>query len=93
MGRRALASLSVTVSALALAACSGMAGVPREMRSWNRSFPPYRIIGNIYYVGSNAIAQYLITTPQGHILLDSGSRPRCRAWRTMCARSGSGSKT
>ncbi len=72
MGWRALASLSVTVSALALAACSGMAGVPREMRSWNRSFPPYRIIGNIYYVGSNAIAQYLITTPQGHILLDSG---------------------
>ena len=49
-----------------------MTGVPREMRSWNRSFPPYRIIGNIYYVGSNAIAQYLITTPQGHILLDSG---------------------
>jgi len=72
MGRRALASLSVTVSALALAACSSMAGVPREMRSWNRSFPPYRIIGNVYYVGSNAIAQYLITTPQGHILLDSG---------------------
>ena len=72
MGWRALASLSVIVSALVLAACSGMAGVPRDMRSWNRSFPPYRIIGNIYYVGSNAIAQYLITTPQGHILVDSG---------------------
>jgi len=72
MGRRARAILSVSVSALVLAACSGMAGVPREMRSWNRSFAPYRIIGNVYYVGSNAIAQYLITTPQGHILLDSG---------------------
>jgi len=42
------------------------------MRAWNRPFPPFRVIGNIYYVGSNAIAQYLITTPQGHILLDSG---------------------
>lgn len=62
----------LSVAGLALAACSGMAGVPREMRSWNRAFPPYRIIGNVYYVGSNAIAQYLITTPQGHILLDSG---------------------
>jgi metallo-beta-lactamase class B len=68
----ARALLFIIVSAVALAACSGMTGVPREMRSWNRSFPPYRIIGNIYYVGSNAIAQYLITTPQGHILLDSG---------------------
>jgi metallo-beta-lactamase class B len=34
---------------------------------------PFRIIGNIYYVGpSQHITSYLITTPQGHILLDSG---------------------
>ena len=52
------------------------------MRSWNRDYPPYKVIGNIYYVGSNAIAQFLITTPAGHILLDSGfeaSVPRLRA--------------
>jgi metallo-beta-lactamase class B len=62
--------------------CAGQAGVPREMRPWNRSYPPYKVIGNIYYVGSNAIAQFLITTPAGHILLDSGfeaSVPRLRA--------------
>jgi metallo-beta-lactamase class B len=51
------------------------------MWSWNRDFPPYQVVGNIYYVGSNEIAQFLITTPEGHILLDSGfeaSVPRLR---------------
>ena len=33
---------------------------------------PFRIVGNIYYVGARNIASYLITTPQGHILIDSG---------------------
>src|SRR5438270_4366588 len=41
-------------------------------RSWNRPVPPFRIIGNVYYVGANEVTSYLITTPQGHILLDSG---------------------
>jgi metallo-beta-lactamase class B len=34
-------------------------------------FPPHRIIGNIYYVGSRGLASYLITTPAGHILINS----------------------
>jgi metallo-beta-lactamase class B len=41
-------------------------------RSWNQPVKPYRIIGNIYYVGASDIASYLIVTPRGHILLDSG---------------------
>jgi metallo-beta-lactamase class B len=67
---------------VAIAGCAGQAGVPREMRAWNRDYPPFQIIGNIYYIGSNAVAQFLITTPAGHILLDSGfeaSVPRLRA--------------
>lgn len=35
-------------------------------------FEPRRIIGNIYYVGTNAISSFLIVTPSGHILLDTG---------------------
>ena len=35
-------------------------------------FPPFHIIGNIYYVGSAGLACYLITTPAGNILLDTG---------------------
>jgi metallo-beta-lactamase class B len=38
---------------------------------WTTPFPPHRIVGNIYYVGSKDLASYLITTPQGHILINS----------------------
>nr|AIA13030.1 L1_beta_lactamase [uncultured bacterium] len=41
-------------------------------RSWNRPVEPFRIIGNIYYVGATEVSSFLITTPEGHILLDSG---------------------
>src|SRR5947208_16810944 len=34
-------------------------------------FPPHRVIGNIYYVESTNLASFLITTPQGHILINS----------------------
>ena len=34
-------------------------------------FPPFRIAGNLYYVGSKGLANYLITTPQGNILINS----------------------
>jgi metallo-beta-lactamase class B len=41
-------------------------------RSWNQPVKPFRIIGNIYYVGASDVTSFLITTPKGHILLDSG---------------------
>lgn len=41
-------------------------------RSWNQPVEPFRIAGNIYYVGASDITSYLITTPKGHILIDSG---------------------
>jgi len=34
---------------------------------------PFRIVGNIHYVGALNIASYLITTPEGHILIDTGT--------------------
>jgi metallo-beta-lactamase class B len=66
---------------IALVGCASQAGVPYSMRAWNRSFEPYRVVGNIYYVGSSEIAQFLIVTSAGNILLDSGfeaSVPRLR---------------
>jgi len=39
--------------------------------SWTEPFPPYKIVGNVYYVGSRGLASYLITTSQGHILINS----------------------
>ena len=41
-------------------------------RSWNQPVRPFRIIGNVYYVGASDVTSFLITTPKGHILLDSG---------------------
>jgi len=43
----------------------------QEAPDWTNPFPPYRIIGNIYYVGSQGLASYLITTPEGNILINS----------------------
>jgi len=39
--------------------------------SWTRPFPPFRIAGNLYYVGSADLAAYLIVTPRGDILINS----------------------
>ena len=39
--------------------------------TWVKLFPPLRIVGNLYYVGSQDLAAYLIVTPQGNILINS----------------------
>ena len=38
---------------------------------WTRPIPPFRIAGNLYYVGSEDLASYLIVTPKGDILINS----------------------
>lgn len=43
-----------------------------EDRSWNQPVKPYRIIGNIYYVGASDVTSFLITSDSGHILIDGG---------------------
>src|SRR5688572_22807619 len=34
---------------------------------------PFKIVGNVYYVGANNISSILVATPQGHILIDTGT--------------------
>jgi metallo-beta-lactamase class B len=38
---------------------------------WTEPFPAFHIAGNLYYVGSKGLASYLVTTPQGNILINS----------------------
>ena len=38
---------------------------------WTEPFPPFHIAGNLYYVGSKGLANYLVATPQGNILINS----------------------
>jgi metallo-beta-lactamase class B len=35
-------------------------------------FPPHHVIGNVYFVGSKGLGIYLVSTPQGHILINAG---------------------
>jgi len=39
--------------------------------TWTEPFPPFHIAGNLYYVGSRGLANYLVTTPKGNILINS----------------------
>jgi metallo-beta-lactamase class B len=41
-------------------------------RAWNEPVEPFRIAGNVWYVGAADITSYLITTPKGHIVIDGG---------------------
>jgi len=55
----------LTTLALAMAVGQGPA-------DWYEPFPAHKVIGNVYYVGSKDLATFLITTPDGHILINSG---------------------
>ena len=35
------------------------------------AFPPHKVIGNVYYVATKTLSSFLITTPEGHILINS----------------------
>lgn len=39
---------------------------------WNEPTEPTKIVGPIYFVGTKGLSAYLITTPEGHILLNTG---------------------
>src|ERR1700736_4007625 len=43
-------------------------GPPQDQET---AFPPHKIIGNIYYVGTRTLSSFLVVTPQGNILIDS----------------------
>ncbi len=46
---------------------------PKPMSAeWAMLYQPFRIAGNLYYVGTYDLACYLITTPAGHILINTG---------------------
>ena len=43
-----------------------------QMRKrWDAPAEPFRVVGNVHYVGTQGLAAYLITSPQGHVLIDT----------------------
>jgi metallo-beta-lactamase class B len=84
---RSLSVLAVTAAALlwmlpeALRAQGDVYDLPMDRKlalgrpyhtTQSERFDPFTIVGNVHYVGAKNIASYLITTPAGHILIDSG---------------------
>jgi metallo-beta-lactamase class B len=63
----------IRVGAAAVATLLGAVtnAVAQNSPDWTEPFPPFRIAGNLYYVGSKGLANYLIATSQGHILINS----------------------
>jgi metallo-beta-lactamase class B len=57
---RTLALLTTTICCLA------------QNPEWTTPFPAHRIVGNLYYVGTYDLTSYLIATPQGNILINTG---------------------
>ena len=56
----------------AVAPVPGRAWVQKLFAALKAPVPPRRLVGNIYYVGASGVSSFLITTPAGHILLDTG---------------------
>lgn len=70
--RLMLLMLSFSASSLIASAQKKFATPPIMRENWTKDYPPFRIVGNVYYVGTYDLASYLITTPQGDILINTG---------------------
>jgi metallo-beta-lactamase class B len=60
------------LAVLLLLATAGYAERPESPADWKRPFAAHRIVGNIYYVGGWDLASFLIVTPEGHALINTG---------------------
>ena len=68
--------LLIALVALLTLAGTAQAQTPKDLLAallvkWNTPTELFRMIGNVYYVGTDGLASYLITSPQGHILVDT----------------------
>ena len=67
------AKLLPLVFAILLATPLGHAQINPE---WTTALKPFKIAGNLYYVGSRDLAAYLVTTPAGNILINEREKMR-----------------
>jgi len=67
-----MAWLAIGLLALPAGAQVSFERRPVTNEAWLQPFPAHRIIGDVYYVGTYDLAAFLITTPAGHILINTG---------------------
>jgi metallo-beta-lactamase class B len=79
--------MMIRIPALILSACAAAALMAQATKQWtlqelfqrnigskemqDTAFPPHKIIGNMYYVGTQSLGTFLVTTPAGHILINT----------------------
>lgn len=64
--------LTLLLFSALVASAQNPAPLPFNDPEWSKPYEPFRIAGNLYYVGTYDLACYLIATPGGHILINSG---------------------
>lgn len=64
--------LFVIILSSALAAIGQQANTPYYNPDWSKPYPGFKIAGNLYYVGTYDLASYLLVTPKGNILINTG---------------------
>ena len=98
MSARAVAALA----ALLASGCAGAGEAPAETvppasgwvaacedwDEWDKRGPPFRIHGDSFYVGTCGIAAILVTAPQGHVLIDTGTEAGAETVLANVARLG-----
>jgi metallo-beta-lactamase class B len=67
-------SLPIIVLTLFHLCCVAQKLIPPPIiqESWSQDYEPFRVVGNLYYVGTYDLASYLIVTPNGNILINTG---------------------
>ena len=70
----ALGAVPVALGAQAPDSAATAARTPActSCAEWNVPQRPFRVYGNTYYVGTHGLSAVLVTSPQGHVLLDGG---------------------
>jgi metallo-beta-lactamase class B len=71
MTRNTYAILSIALLLIVTIVVAANHAPAYVQNDWTEPFPAFRIAGNLYYVGSKGLTAYLVTTPEGHILINS----------------------
>ena len=72
MINRKLVLLTVVLASLIHQVWAQKITEPKGNPQWSQPYPPFRVAGNLYYVGTYDLACYLIVTPEGNILINTG---------------------
>jgi metallo-beta-lactamase class B len=72
MSKKNVISVLILLIAQSAVLAQKLRPLPNDRKEWSDTCEPFRIAGNLYYVGTYDLCCYLITTPKGHILINTG---------------------